>query len=31
MELENPIEEARRYVTNAEEIIQKAIKIIEGE
>ncbi|MBR3578314.1 MAG: DUF5618 family protein [Bacteroidales bacterium] len=24
MELENPIEEARRYVTNAEEIIQKA-------
>lgn len=24
MELENPIEKARRYVTNAEEIIQKA-------
>lgn len=24
MELKNPIEEARRYVTNAEEIIQKA-------
>lgn len=25
MELQNPIEEARRYVANAEEIIQKAV------